>query len=121
MQHRTWCQRRTARILENKYKHHIKVYTDGSNKEDRLGYSVIWNQKNIKKRIRPQNAIFSAEQSAIYTTMKDPINKLNATDSLSTLIAAIDKKETKNTKTRKIRKLLGQEGNKITLLWALAM
>jgi hypothetical protein len=31
----------TARILENKYKHHIKVYTDGSKKEDRVGYSVI--------------------------------------------------------------------------------
>jgi hypothetical protein len=104
----------TARILENKYKHHIKVYTDGSNKEDRLGYSVIWNQQNIKKRIRPQNTIFSfsAEQSAIitvlYTTMRDSENKLIATDSLSKLIAAMDKKETKNPKTRIIRNLLGQ-------------
>jgi hypothetical protein len=94
----------TARILENKYKHHIKVYTDGSNKEDRLGYSVIWNQQNIKKRIRPQNTFFSfsAEQSAIitvlYTTMRDPRNKLIATDSLSKLILAMDKKKRKTQK-----------------------
>jgi hypothetical protein len=40
----------TARILENKYKHHIKIYTDGSKKEDRVGYSVIWNQQKIKKK-----------------------------------------------------------------------
>jgi hypothetical protein len=39
----------TARILENKYKHHIKVYTDGSEEEDRVGYSVIWNQQKIIK------------------------------------------------------------------------
>jgi hypothetical protein len=49
--------------------------------------------------------------------MRDPGNKLIATDSLSTLIAAMDKKETKNPKTRIKRKLLGQEGDKITLLW----
>jgi hypothetical protein len=48
--------------------------------------------------------------------MRDPGNKLIATDSLSTLIAAMDKKETKNPKTRIIRKLLGQEEEKITLL-----
>jgi ribonuclease HI len=115
MQHRTWCQRRgeTARILENKCKHHIKIYTDGSKKEDRVGYSVIWNQQ--------KNKIFSAEQgailSAIYATMVDPQRKVIATDSLSTLLAASDKKVTKNPKTRQIRKLLKQEGDKITLLW----
>jgi hypothetical protein len=77
MQHRTWCQtsderfrQETARIPENKYKYHIKVYTDGFKKEDSG-------------------------------------NKLIATDSLSTLIAAMDKRETKNPKTRIIRKLHG--------------
>jgi hypothetical protein len=49
--------------------------------------------------------------------MKDPGNKLIATDSLSTLIAAMNKKETEIPKTRIIRKLLRQEGDKITLLW----
>jgi hypothetical protein len=39
----------------------------------------------------------------------DPGRKLIATDSLSILIAASDKKVTKNPKTRKIRKLLEEE------------
>jgi DNA-binding transcriptional MocR family regulator len=44
--------------------------------------------------------------------MEDPGRKLIATNSLSTLLAASDKKVTKNPKTRKIRKLLEQEGDK---------
>jgi hypothetical protein len=102
-------RQKTAHILNNKYKNHTKIYT------------VIWNHRIIKKRIRPQNTIFSAEQDAtlstIYATMGDPERKLIATNSLSTLIAASDKKVTKNPKTRKIRKLLEQEGDKNTLLW----
>jgi hypothetical protein len=39
--------------------------------------------------------------------MRDPGTKLTATDSLSSLRAAMDKKETKNPKIRIIRKLLG--------------
>jgi hypothetical protein len=49
--------------------------------------------------------------------MGDLGRKLIATDSLSTLIAASNKKVTKKPKTRKIRKLLEEEGDKITLLW----
>jgi ribonuclease HI len=49
--------------------------------------------------------------------MGDPRRKLIATDSLSTLLVASDKKVTKSPKTRKIRILLEQEGDKITLLW----
>jgi hypothetical protein len=49
-----------------------------------------------------KNKIFSAEQgailSAIYATMGDPRRKVIATDSLSTLLAASDKKVTKNKK-----------------------
>jgi hypothetical protein len=101
---------------KNKYKHHIKIYTDGSKKEDKVGYSVICNQQTIKKRIRPQNTIFSTEQgailSAIYATMGDPGIKVIATDSLRTLLAASDKKFTKNPKTRLIRKLLYQDSRR---------
>jgi ribonuclease HI len=85
---------------------------------------VIWNHQKIKKRVRPQNTIFSADQSAIITaiihsTMKKTGRKLIATDSLSisTMVAASDKKDTKKPKTQTIWKLLGQEVDKITLLW----
>jgi hypothetical protein len=63
-------------------------YMDGSKNEERVGYSVIWNNQKIKKRVRPQNTIFSAEQSAIITaihsTIKEPGRKLIETDSLCT-------------------------------------
>jgi hypothetical protein len=62
-----------------------------------------WNHQKITKRVRPQNTIFSAKQSAIVTaihsTIKEPERKLIATDFLSTLVAASDKKDTKNPKT----------------------
>jgi hypothetical protein len=48
--------------------------------------------------------------------MKEPGKKVTATDSLSTLVAASDKKSTKNPKTQAIRKLLEHEGDKLTLL-----
>jgi hypothetical protein len=66
------------------------------------------NKKLKKEYDAEQDAILSA----IYATMEDPGRKLIATNSLSTLLAASDKKVTKNPKTRKIRKLLEQEGNK---------
>jgi hypothetical protein len=48
--------------------------------------------------------------------MKEPGKKVIAKDSLSTLVAASDKKNTKNPKTPTIRKLLKQERAKLTLL-----
>jgi hypothetical protein len=74
----------------------------GSKKDERVGYSVIWNHQKITKRVPPQNTIFSAEQSAIiaaiHSTIKEPGRKLFATDFLSTLVATSDKKDTKNFK-----------------------
>jgi hypothetical protein len=34
-------RKETARILEEKYKHHTKIYTDDSKKEKTVGYAVI--------------------------------------------------------------------------------
>jgi hypothetical protein len=59
---------------------------------------VIWNDQKITKRVLPQNTIYIADQSAIitaiYSTKKDARKKVIATDSLSTPIAASDKKQT---------------------------
>jgi hypothetical protein len=97
-------RQKTACILEEKYKNHTKIYTNGSKKVDRVSYAVIWNHQKITKRVRPQNKIFSTEQSAIITaihsTIKEPGRKLIATDSLSTLVAASDKKDTKTDQLR---------------------
>jgi hypothetical protein len=59
----------TVCILKERYKHHTKIYLDGSKKKERVGYAVIWNHQKISKRVRPRNTIYSAEQSAIITAI----------------------------------------------------
>jgi hypothetical protein len=34
-------RKETARILEDRYKHHTKIYTDGSKKEERVCYALV--------------------------------------------------------------------------------
>jgi hypothetical protein len=46
VQNWTWCEQR---LLEEKCKHHTKIYTDGSKKIERVGYSVIWNHKKNRE------------------------------------------------------------------------
>jgi hypothetical protein len=117
-----WCQQRT--FPQENGPHTGGKVQDGSKKEERVGYAVIWNQQEITKRVWPKNIIYSAEQSAIITaihsTMKEPGKKVITTDSLGILVAASDKKNTKNPKTQTIRKLLEQEGANLTLLWVLS-
>jgi archaellum biogenesis ATPase FlaH len=69
--------------------------TDGSKKDEEVGYAVIWEEQAIKRKTHPQVII---------------------TDSLSTMMAVSDRKQTKNPKTQTIRKLMDQQGGKITLL-----
>jgi ribonuclease HI len=76
---------------------------------------------NDKRKMHPQNLIYSAEQSpiinAIYSTWKKEEPEVTITESLSTMIAVSDKKRTKNSKTQTIRKFMGQQEGRITLLW----
>jgi hypothetical protein len=102
----------TNRILEENYEHHTKIYTDGSKKEEDVGYAVIWEEQTIKRKIHPQNSIYRAEQSAIinatYSLWKKDGPKVIITDSLSTTMVVSDRKRTKNPKTQKIRKLMDE-------------
>jgi hypothetical protein len=52
----------TARTLEEDY---VKIYTDGSKMVDKVGYAIVKEEHTIKKKILPQNTVFSAEQSTI--------------------------------------------------------
>jgi hypothetical protein len=40
-------------------------FTGGSKMEDKVGYAIVKEEHTIKKRILPQNTVFSTEQSAI--------------------------------------------------------
>jgi hypothetical protein len=98
---------RGAHILEEKSKHHTKICTDGFKKGERVDYSVIWNHQKITKRVRPQNTIFSAKQSAIITasTIKEP-EKANRNRLFQYIGCSLGQEGYENPKTWTIRKLL---------------
>jgi hypothetical protein len=56
----------TAITLDEDYGKHVKIFTDGSKMGDKVGYAIVKEEHTIKKRILPQNTMFSfsAEQSA---------------------------------------------------------
>jgi ribonuclease HI len=111
----------TARMLDEDYGKHVKIYTDKSKMGDKVGYAVVKEEHTFKKRILPQNTVFSAEQSAIIEAIQSEKNNRHEiviiTDSLSTIMADENHTPTKKPKTQTIRKMLGHEGPRITLLW----
>jgi ribonuclease HI len=100
-----------ARTLDEDYGKHVKIYTDGSKMGDKAGYAIVKEEHTIKKRILPQNTVFSAEQSAIIGAIQSEKNSRHKiviiTDSLSTIMAAESSTPTKNPKTQ----------TRITLQW----
>jgi ribonuclease HI len=88
-----------------KYERHVKIYTDGSKKDERAGYAVITTIRTYRRRVHQQINVFSTEQEAIIKaiwlmkgTQRD---KVIITDSLSTLTAIKGNIHTKNPKTIK--------------------
>jgi ribonuclease HI len=103
-------QAETFRILNKKYENHSKIYTDGSNKDEKVGYAVVLSENTMKGRQFPQNSITSAEQSAIinaiYSTASCNQKRVIITDSLSTIIEVSDRKRSKIDETSTNIKLL---------------
>jgi hypothetical protein len=81
-------QTETYELLDEKYKEHTIVYTDGSRKDGRVPSAIVTPEC---KRMRSQNTIYSAEQEAIIKTIgtkrKSNKKKVILTGSLSTLMA----------------------------------
>jgi hypothetical protein len=67
-------QTETFRILNEKYEHYSKIYTDGSKKDEKVGYAVVISENTIIRRQFPQNSIYSAEQSAIIKAIYSTAN-----------------------------------------------
>jgi ribonuclease HI len=90
----------TARTLNGDYGKHVKIYTDRSKKGDKVGYAIVKEEHTIKKRVLPQNTVFSAEQSAIIGAIQSENNSRHEiviiTDSLSTIMAAESHTPTNN-------------------------
>jgi hypothetical protein len=79
-------------LIVDKYEEYDQIYTNGTLKDDNVGFRIVTNNQIIKKRMRSQSSIYSAEQQAIITAIENTTqtNKLTiiATDSLSSLLAA---------------------------------
>jgi hypothetical protein len=71
---------------------------------NKVGYAIVKEEHTIKKRILPQNTVFSAKQCAIIGAIQSEKNSRHEiviiTDSLSTIIAAESRTPTKNPKTQ---------------------
>jgi hypothetical protein len=111
---------KTTRTIDGEYGKQVKIYTDGSKMGGKVEYAIVKEEHTIKKRILPQNTVFSAEQSAFIRAIQSEKNgrhkKVIITDSLSTIMAAESRTLTKNPKTQTIKKMLDQEGPRIALL-----
>jgi ribonuclease HI len=110
----------TARTLDEDYGKHVKIYTNGLKMGDKVGYAIVKEEHTTKKRVLPQNTVFSAEQSAIIEAIQSDKNNRHEiviiTDSLSTIMVAENRTPTKNAKTQTSRKISDHEGPRITLL-----
>jgi ribonuclease HI len=104
--------------MANKYEEYDQIYTDESLKDDKVGIAIVTNIQIIKKWMRSQSSIYSAEQQAIITAMESTTrtNKptIVATDSLSSLLVASGNKWTGNPKN--ISRLLDNPRNYIKLI-----
>jgi hypothetical protein len=67
-------QAETFCTLNEKYEYHSKIYTDGSKKDEKAGYAVVLSDSTIRRRLFPQNSIYSAEQSAIINAIYSTAN-----------------------------------------------
>jgi hypothetical protein len=93
----------TARTLDEDYRKHVKIYTDGSKMGDKVGYAVVKEEHTIKKKNLLQNR--SSVQSSLHLLKQSNRKKNNRheiviiTDSISTIMAAENRTPTKNPKT----------------------
>jgi ribonuclease HI len=113
-----------ARMLDEDYGRHVKIFTDGSKMGDKVGYAIVKEDTRSRKEFYLKTWCLVAEQSAIIMAIQSERKNRHEiviiTDSLSTIMAAKSRTSTKNPNTQTIRKMLDHEGPKITLLWVLS-
>jgi hypothetical protein len=98
-------------IEEGGLEEYIRVYTDGSLMEDRVGCAIICEAREIKIRLPKQISIFNAEAVAILEAIKATrrrgiAKKIILTDSLSNLRAQEKIYTSENSKIAKLKDLL---------------
>jgi hypothetical protein len=64
-------ERIVAESLEGELNKRLKIFTNGSLKDEIVGYAIVTPEITIKNRMRSQTTIFIAEQEAIIKTIPD--------------------------------------------------
>jgi hypothetical protein len=107
---------RLRKYYKKYYEIHVKIYTDGSKKDERAGYAVITPNRTYRRRVQQQSTVFSTEQEAIikviWLTEGTQRDKVIITDSLSTQTAINGNNHTKNPKTIKLREMMDRNKNR---------
>jgi hypothetical protein len=49
--------------MEGEYNERLKIFTDGSLKDERVGYAIVTPEITMNNQMRRQTTIFSAEQT----------------------------------------------------------
>jgi hypothetical protein len=108
-------RRKSKKKLEEKYNERIKIYTDGSKKDG----AVITSDQKFRKRLKPGNTVYSAEQEtiikAIYVTQGISERQVIITNSLSTLMTVEGDLNSKSPKILSLIKLMDKKSEKVTL------
>jgi ribonuclease HI len=115
-----WLVDEFTSLMTDIYEEYDQIYMDGLLKDDMVRFAIVINNQIIKKRMRSQSWINSAEQQAIITAIESTTitNKpMIIADSLSSLLAASGNRWTLNPKKRNIRRLLDHSSNHIKLIW----
>jgi hypothetical protein len=94
--------------LEGEYNKRLKIFTDGSLKDKRVGYAIVIPKTIIKNQMRIQTTIFSAEQEAIIKAIY--ISNISKGKEATVIAKNCSLRKWKKTsKTRRIRELLDQK------------
>jgi ribonuclease HI len=110
-----------SEIIEEKYPHHIKIFTDASKSPNGTGFAFIENNKTSMFKSPHETSIFSAESQAIQNAISHATTLVSEeiliiSDSLSALLA-LKNPYPKNEIIQSIQEKLSNSTKKIEFLW----
>jgi hypothetical protein len=62
-------------VMADKYEEYDQIYTDGSLKDDKVGFAIVTNNQIIKKRMTFQSSVHSAEQQRQWKVQNEQTNR----------------------------------------------
>ncbi|KAL4149659.1 hypothetical protein QTP88_003551 [Uroleucon formosanum] len=110
-----------SEIIEEKYPHHTKIFTDASKSSHGTGFAFVENNKTSMFKPPPETSIFSAESQAIHKAISHAMTLVSEkiliiSDSLSALLA-LKNPYPKNEIIQAIQEEITHSRKKIEFIW----